>query len=373
MRVAPLLMLVLLSLTLAGCSPGGPSPSRPAWSTSIAPPPSTAGPAPPLSGNPTILERTAFPRGLDAVGSGRFYAETDGAVVRFDLARRTLERIVTPRLDEFRSFVATRRLLVVKRIWEGTGFSIAENGNVGELPAEFGVRGRLYPAGRDGIWVVPEEPTGDRSVLSEFSTASGEPKLLGRRAIPAAFGIPDSDSAGQLVATSGAAMYLVTRSSSTRLLQWRRGGEVLGVGKTTILVKSCSRCGVTLRNRDASDKGRRATTRGLRAVDELIATYDYSADGLLSPSGRYLAMTVTMNNDRRDFRLAVTDLISGKTMLIPGAMTRVNANDQFAWLSQTSDRWLLAVSDQTLRIMDTKTGTVHTWRELNVDRIAVVG
>ncbi len=224
---------MLLGMIVAGCEAGAPSTPEPGQTPGADRVPTVANPVttPPPPGGPTParMDAVAFPPGLDAATSGQFYAETDGAVLRVDLRRRSVQRIVTPRLERFRNFVAKS---------DRTG----------------------YP-----------------------------------------------------------------------------------------------------------------TARGLQAVDELVSTYDYAADGRLSPTGRYLAMGITMNNDRRDFRLAVVDLVSGATSMIPGATARENANDQFGWLSKTSDRWLLAVTDRTLRVLDTKSGAVHTWRDVGVDRIAVVG
>ncbi len=302
-----------------------------------------------------------------------FYVESDGAILRVDLKARRVQRTFTPRLERFRNFVATRHLLVVKQIWDGVGFVVTKDGDVRELPNELGGTGRLYAGGRDAIWVVPEEPSGAQRTILLFSTATGEPKLLERRNVPATLGIPGPDGAGNLLADEPSLPYVVTRSSTKRLPGWRRGGEMLGIGATSILVKPCPRCAVTQHNRRASDKKRRATARGLKGVDKLLATYDYGADGELSPSGRYMAMSVTMNNEARDFRLAVTDLTTGKTLLMPGTTTQFNANDQSVWLSKSSDRWLLAVTDQTLRILDTTTGTVHTWGGVTAGRVAVVG
>ncbi len=39
-----------------------------------------------------------------------------------------------------------------------------------------------------------------------------------------------------------------------------------------------------------------------------------------------------------------------------------------AWLL---DRWLLTVTDKTLRIFDTRSGTLQSWEGITVDRISV--
>lgn len=357
-------MLLCLSLISTGCVVDAPSDSA---SRSMSSPPTVSTPV--GSSTPTFTVQVGFPPGLDEATSGLLYAETDGAVLRVDLQKRSLAGIITPRLRAFRSFVATRRFLVVKQTDDAVGFMVMQDGSTRELPQELGGPGRLYAAGRDAIWVVPEEPSHGRSLISQFSTATNDLRLLGRRAIPGAFGIPWSDAAGQLVAQGRDAMYVVTRSSMKPLPGWRRGWELLGIGKTSMLVKTCPQCNVTVRNRDRSDKRPRATAKGLKAVDKLLSTYDYGADGHLSPDGRYMAMTISMKGDHRGDRLAVTDLVTGKTSLLPGSMTRINPNDQFTWLHH---RWLLAVSDQTLRIVDTRTGTIHTWRDVKIDRIAIV-
>lgn len=374
---APLTWVVLLGMAATGCGAGTPSPTEPVQTRSGYPTPTTASPitAPPMPGAPTpaATPPIEFPPGFYEATSGQFYAETDGGVLRIDLRKRSVDRILTPRFDSFRNFVATRRFLVVKQIDSGIGFVVTSDDRVGDLPVELGGAGRLYAAGRDGIWVVSEDPNARGRVISQFSTATEHPTLLGRRTLPDALGIPGSDNAGNLVAESPEVAYVVTRSATKRLPGWQPEWELLGIGRTSVLVKPCPRCKVILRSRTKPYGSRPAMSRGLRAVDKLISTYDYAADGQLSPNGRYLAMDVTMNNERRDFRLAVVDLVTGATSMIPGTTARANANDQFAWLSRTNDRWLLAVTDQTLRVLDTKTGVVHTWRDAGVDRIAVVG
>lgn len=372
LRVAPLAWAMMLSVVLAGCEAGAPSDSGPAPTASGGSTPTVSTPGTVASPGRGSASTLPFPPGLDDAISGQFYAESDGAVLRVDLRARSVQHIATPRLESFRSFVATRRFLVVKHVDDAAGFVVTPDGGVGGLPSALGGPGRLYASGPDGIWVVPEEATNGHRPVSQFSTASSAPKLLGRRTIPAALGIPWSDETGQLLAGGTNLVYRVTRSSTKRLLRWRRGGELLGIGRTAMVVKPCPRCDVVQRNRGASDRKGRATARGLAAVDELIATHGYSADGLVSPSGRFMAMSITMKDDRRNSRLAVTDLVTGTTVLVPGSMTRFNPNDQVAWLSRSDDRWLLAVTDQTLRILDTTTGTVHTWRDTFVDRIAVV-
>ena len=328
---------------------------------------------PPPSGSSTATgaSTVTFPHGLHDATTGQIYAEADGAILRIDLKTRSVNRILAPRLERFRNFVATRRLLVVKQVDDGVGFVISQDDSVRQLPHELSGSGRLYAAGADGIWVVPEGPSGGHRVISQFSMTTDGPKLLGHRSIPEALGIPGSDNAGQLLAQGPAGTYVVTRSSVRRLPGWRSEWELLGIGRTSVLVKTCPRCDATLRNRSSADRRQRATTRGLGAVDKLISIYDYGADGQISPNGRYVAMTIAMNNDQRDLRLAVTDLVTGKTIVIPGLMNRINPNDQFVWLSQTNDRWLLVVADRTLHILDTKTATVHAWRGIAIDRIAV--
>lgn len=277
-RVTPWVGFVLLCLILSGCGPGVPSGPSPTWTPDADPTPTetsrVAFTPSPVGSTPTVQPEVAFPPGLRDADSGVFYVESDGAVLRVDLKARRVQRTFTPRLEGFRNFVATRHLLVVKQIWDGVGFVVTKDGDVRELPNELGGTGRLYAGGWDGIWVVPEEPNEGRRLLSLFSTATGEPTLLGRRAIPARLGIPGPDGAGNLLADEPSVPYVVTRSSTKRLPGWRRGGEMLGIGATSILAKPCPRCAVTQHNRGASDKKRRATARGLKGVDKLLATYD---------------------------------------------------------------------------------------------------
>lgn len=277
-RVTPWVGFVLLCLILSGCGPGVPSGPSPTWTPDADPTPTETSRVPfapsPVGSTPTVQPEVAFPPGLRDADSGVFYVESDGAVLRVDLKARRVQRTFTPRLEGFRNFVATRHLLVVKQIWDGVGFVVTKDGDVRELPNELGGTGRLYAGGRDAIWVVPEEPSGAQRTILLFSTATGEPKLLERRNVPATLGIPGPDGAGNLLADEPSVPYVVTRSSTKRLPGWRRGGEMLGIGATSILAKPCPRCAVTQHNRGASDKKRRATARGLKGVDKLLATYD---------------------------------------------------------------------------------------------------
>ncbi|MFT3971037.1 MAG: hypothetical protein QM695_12370 [Micropruina sp.] len=258
-----------------------------------------------------------------------------------------MQFFTTPQMNQFRSFIAARDSLIVKQVDDGQGF-ILRRGVAAELPDELGSAGRLYSAGGNNIWVIPEESTHGQRQISLFGVQAGGATLKLREILPDSFGIPFSDNYGSLLSCSEGGTCVVTSATSTRKLRgWRPQWELLGVGPASFLVKSCAHCGVTMHNRGATQASL-ATARGLRAINRLIAVYDDSADGLVSPSGKYIALSVAMKDPQRNLRLALIDLTTGKTSLIPGSLTRVDANGQFAWLDGGT---LLAVADQKLCVV----------------------
>lgn len=195
-RVTPWVGFVLLCLILSGCGPGVPSGPSPTWTPDADPTPTetsrVAFTPSPVGSTPTVQPEVAFPPGLRDADSGVFYVESDGAVLRVDLKARSVQRTFTPRLESFRSFLATRQFLVVKQAGDAVGFMVMPDGSVRELPNELRDTGRLYAAGRDGIWVVaPEETWGkDRMVALYETTAAHGLRLRWRRTIPDALGFP---------------------------------------------------------------------------------------------------------------------------------------------------------------------------------------
>lgn len=367
----PFLGVVLISLVLAGCDSRSPSVTASSQPTNA---PSSETRQPNAPGGPTATPPTqlGFPKSLERLGSGQIYLETDGAVLKVDLRARTVQRTLTSRLDRFRDFVATRSFLVVRQVEDGTGYVVAQDGTMGELPNDLAGPGRrVWQGPRGSAWVVPDGPSGGHRMVAQYAGTPTLMTLVGRRSIPQELGIPQTDYAGNLLFNDSPTAYAVTLSSTKRLTGWQRGWEMLGIGRTAVIVRPCQGCKTILLNRSTNDRKKRATSAGLQAVDALVSRFDYGADGQLSPSGRFLAMTFTTNDDEREPRLAVVDLARGRTVVIPGTLTRINSNDQFTWLGQTDDRWLLAVTGQTLRVLDTRTGDIHTWRGQRIDRIAV--
>lgn len=362
---------------LVGCEAGPTTimPTQPTRSATWASTPAATDPAGEETSEtptPRATLGVPFPPGLETVTSGEIHAEVDGGVVRIDVAGRKAHLIPAPNLASFKSFVATPGLLAVKQVDDAVGFVIDNSGSLKPLPSELGGPGRLYAGVGDRIWVVPEQPGDGHRVLSQFGTATIPLTLLKRRSLSDAFDLPDSDLAGQLLSWKGDVPYVVSAAAATRVLPgWRKGWELMGLGPTSVLVKTCPRCGVSLRSRPGRDAKSAATSRGLKAVDTLTSAYDYGNDGQLSPRGRYLAMPLTTKNDRRDLRMAVVDLATGRTTLIPGVLTRLNPNNQVAWLDRSRDPVLLAVTDRRLRVVDAGTGKVNTWSEPGVDRVTV--
>lgn len=357
-KQASVVLATLMGL-LAGCHsllPPEPAPSPEPSPTSMQAPPSTAA-------LPT------FPDGLKDAKSGLIYVEVEGAVLKIDLHRHHVQQIATPRLAGFRSFVATRDGLTVKQVDDGVGYTIATDNSVHDLPAALSGHGRLYRAGPDALWVVSEDPTHGRSSLAVVDTSADPPTVLARRSIPAGWGIPWSDSAGSLLAQAPTSTMVVTRSSTTRLAGWRKGWELIAVGPRSVLVRTCTHCRPTEIDRPHG-KQATATSRGLRALDDLTSAQGDTGAGLMSTNGHFVAVPIV--DRQHQFRLAIVDLIAGDTTLLQGAITKYNANDQFVWLPQDQGRWLLAVTDQTLRIFDTHTGAVTMWRDDRAQPVTVI-
>lgn len=322
-----------------------------------------------------VEELSALPTGLEEASAGLVYAETDGAVVRIDLHDRRAQRIAVPRLGSFRSFVATSAMLAVKQVDDGVGFLVLNDAMVRDLPGAVGGAGRLYPAGPDGMWVVPEEPRDGRRVMSLFEAkvpdAAGDLTPLGRRVLPATMGIPAATGSGELISRGLDATYVVTREATELWSSWEPGSEVIAVGAEIAIVRTCARCDLTVHPRTASATPAPVTAQGIAALDRVIPDGDHADGGRLSVTGRFLALPVT--DERGDVRLTVVDLTTGDTTLVGGALTRMNANDQFAWLPTRDDRWLLAVTDQRLHVLDMRTGSESVWDAVAASRVAVVG
>lgn len=173
----PFVALVLLAVMVAGCSTGPPAPSTPAF-------PSSAGvPSGPTPSQPTTSPaEVGFPPGLADAESGVIYAESDGTVLRIHLATRTVQRSFTPRLEQFRDFVATRQFLAVKLVGGSDGYLVGPDGGITDLPAIFAdPNQRLWQAGPDSVWLVPESTSGGPFEIVRIDTRSM--KVVQRRSV----------------------------------------------------------------------------------------------------------------------------------------------------------------------------------------------
>lgn len=357
-------------LLLLGCTdPQAATPSSPAASTASRPTGSSTGSsAAPSTANASVPPvRVAFPEALKVAGSGHVYAETDGGVLSIDIAHRTAELIATPKLDAFKNFVAVPGLLVVKQVDDPQGFLVTAHGELRPLPSEFGGAGRLYRGEGETLWVVPEQPTDGRRLVTRLSTSGETPRVLSRRALSAVYDLPDSDEAGHLLTSKANTLYIVTPRSTKRLRGWRPQWQKIGLGPTAVLVRTCPGCGITQRSRTGTKAP--ATPQGLKAVDRLTSQYNSGDDGLISANGRYLAITMTTKGDDHT-RIMLVDLATGRTTQVPGTLPDVNANDQYGWLEGKTPR-LLAVSDRHLWIVDPANGSQQALSGFVFDRVAV--
>lgn len=331
----------------------------------------TAAPAPPPDvpsrtalPTPTLEAPPALPPGLEDVATGRIYADAGDSVLRIDLDTKRIDRFTVPRFTFFRSFTAIDHGLVVKQVDDGVGFVLTDAGELRELPEALRGPGRLHSAGEDAIWAVAEYPVGDRRLVSLVDAETGALIPQGASAPLASLGIPTSDGGTGMVFRTTDGIYEMTRDARTRILE--PDMDAVAIGPFFIVVRPCAGCDLIERPRQGTGADAPGTPTGLREFAKQLAAPGSGSEGSLSPHGRFVALNTVDADDA--WRLAVTDMATGESTLVPGVVTRSNGNDQTAWLD---DRWLLAVTDQTLRILDTHTFKVHAWEGVTVDRIAV--
>ncbi len=307
-----------------------------------------------------------LPPELRGLTRGVLYAETPEAILIIDLSQRTVQKAYVTKLDGFKSFAATDNLLLVKQSWDGVGYTLAPSGAVSALPSTAGETGRIYPGGGRRAWIVPEEATqGSRRVRLIDVLPDGSTRLIAQHLIPDSFGIPESDGANNLIAAPiPGASYAISATAVTRLPAWRTGWQLVAAGGRSYLFRSCPTCPIRERSRARDDKAH-ATIRGMRALKRVAATYADVSGGLISSTGRWVALA---GNREEGQRLIVIDLVTGLTWTAPGKLADENGNDQFAWLGS---RWLLAITDTQLRVLDTKTGRAKPWPDVRISRIAV--
>lgn len=322
----------------------------------------------PISAAPTAPtpEVMKLPPELRGLTRGVLYAETPEAILIIDLSQRTVQKAYVTKLDGFKSFAATDNLLLVKQSWDGVGYTLAPSGAVSALPSTAGETGRIYPGGGRRAWIVPEEATqGSRRVRLIDVLPDGSTRLIAQHLIPDSFGIPESDGANNLIAAPiPGASYAISATAVTRLPAWRTGWQLVAAGGRSYLFRSCPTCPIRERSRARDDKAH-ATIRGMRALKRVAATYADVSGGLISSTGRWVALA---GNREEGQRLIVIDLVTGLTWTAPGKLADENGNDQFAWLGS---RWLLAITDTQLRVLDTKTGRAKPWPDVRISRIAV--
>jgi hypothetical protein len=332
--------------------------------------PSQTPPSPSATAAQTPLETPAnLPSGLEDASFGVIYAETPGGVLRVKPGRRSVRFITTPQVNAFRDFVATPSGLIVKPVDGAGGFSLGPDLSTTTLPDGLPNPSRLYAGSNETLWVVPEDADEDgRWTVSIYSAQLGALTLVKHWPIASAKDAPRPDGTGKLVAPTARGQYLeISASSTRRLTGWMPGASLVAIGNSTILLRRCAACHVIERKRSESDHTRRATSRGLTALDKLLANPNLLGIDQISPNGRYLSASLLTGGNRDRQRVAVLDLRSGKLFVIPGEVVRVNANDQSVWLGR---RWFVAITDESLRFVDLEQLTAQTWRGPKITRIA---
>ena len=321
------------------------------WPTSSRSQTPVARSAPPLAGLPAV--RADGPRLPGAKGQVA-YLQTARSIVRLDLGTGQVVTTPTPDLEQFSSFIAGSGWVMFKNTDDGGGVLVRDAQPAVSLPAAFNRPGRLYPTTTGRMWLLDEEPTAGVRTAVELD-------VTGRQTSRAAVRLPDES--GIPAWSHGAGMLLdrpdgVYRADRTGVHRTARG-RLLAAAPNQLLTWTCDRgkrCDARL-TKHAS----RASLPALHPV--LLKLWGGNASegegscGALSPTGRWVALDAPHDGQSATV-VAVLDLRSGRVLRVPGRLTDFNPNDQTAWTA--NGRYLLAVTDGLVRIVDTTTGRVTT-------------
>lgn len=329
-------------------------PSTSSTPTPVLPPPTASSPPSPV--DPRVTRPAAGPL-LPGIGTGDVFVQTATAIYRVELATGQVTRTSTPELTQFSSFVAGRGWVVFKTVDNDTGVVVRNGKPAVPLPPALRPNGRVYLTPDDDLWLLPEDSTAGARVATRVD-------INGRRVGPDTIRLDDelgpsgSDLAGYLMTTNTGGFYQVAPSGVHRL----GTGQLLAVGPRQILSWDCderARCNAYLLQRTT---GRRTVLPKLHVpllnLARGTSLDDASAyDGTLSPDGRTAALALPGSQTSQPWPLAVIDLATGRTMVLPGSITDSNSNAQYAWTANS--RYLLAITDHQLRAYDTETNSTQ--------------
>ena len=321
------------------------------------PPTASAQELPPAAAPPAT--HSVGPAGdvrLPEAGSEVVFVQSAAAVYRLDLTTGAVVRTSTPELTQFSSFVARPGWVVSKNVDNDGGVIVRDGQPAQPLPPGLRGSGRVFPAGNDRLWLVPEDAT------DGYRTAT-KVDLDGRRVgtatirLPDEVGLPNGDQDGQLLVTNTGGAYRAGPTGFHRL----GTGQLLAVGTRHVLTWDCddrARCNAyrTVRatgHRTALPADRKAVLDVYQGDPDDASSYQ----GVLSPDGTHAALAGP-GRIADVSPLVLLDLDTGKDDVLPGSTTDVNPNAQVAWTANS--RWLLALTDDQLRAYDTKTRTVQT-------------
>ena len=325
-----------------------PTPSPPAASRPALP----SGPAPTAPGPIEPAGDVSLP----GAGSDVVFVQSAAAIYRIDLATGAVVRTLTPELTQISSLVARPGWVVSKTVDDDTGVVVRDGQPAQPLPPGLRSNGRIYSAGRDRLWLVPEDATDGYRTATKVDIDGNR---VGRATIRLhdELGLPSSDQNGELVVTNTGGAYQAGPSGLRRLAT----GQLLAIGTHHVLTWDCddqARCDAYRTVRATGRRTPLAVTR--RAVSDVYQgdqDHASSYQGVLSPDGTHAAL-VGPPQIGDDGRLVVLDLRTGQDDPLPGSTTGVNPNAQVAWTANS--RWLLALTDNQLRAYDTTTRTVRT-------------
>ena len=326
----------------------GPIPSPPAASSPALP--SVAAPTAPGPVEPAGDVR------LPGAGSDVVFVQSAAAIYRINLATGAVVRTITPELTQFSSFVARPGWVVSKTVDNDSGVVVRDGQPAQPLPPGLRMNGRVYSAGRDRLWLVPEDATaGYRTAIKV--DLDGHRVGTATIRLPDEFGLPNGDQNGQLLITNAGGAYQADPSGLRRL----GTGQLLAIGTHHVLTWDCddqARCNAY---RTVRATGRRALLGADRqaVLDVYQDDPDHASSyqGVLSPDGTHAALAGS-SRAGNDGPLFVLNLRTGRDDLLPGSTTDLNPNAQVAWTANS--RWLLALTDNQLRAYDTTTATVRT-------------
>ena len=293
---------------------------------------------------------------LPGAGPDVVLVQSTAAIYRIDLATGRVVRTVTPELTQFSSFVAQPGWVVSKTVDSDSGVVVRDGRPAEPLPPGLRGNGRVYPAGGERLWLVPEDATHGYRTATKVDL---DGHRVGKATIrlPDELGLPNSDQDGQLLVTNAGGAYRAGPDGLRRL----GSGQLLAIGTHHVLTWDCddqARCNAY---RTLRATGRRtvltADHKAVLNVYQGDQNHASSYQGVLSPDGAHAALAAEPQGTN-DGPLVVLDLAAGREDVLPGSTTSTNPNAQVAWTANS--RWLLALTDNQLRAYDTTTRTVRT-------------